>query len=75
MELDGMAYILHGLARENTAHLALDPLLIGLGRSRMPPVQTIKLQQQGLSQMKPELIIAVLSSTLQTLPRPRSKSL
>jgi len=41
--------VLHGLARENTAHLVLDPLLIGLGRSRMPSVQTIELNTANIA--------------------------
>jgi hypothetical protein len=48
-----MTYILHGLAREGIGHQVLDPFLIGLGRSRMPSVQTIKLEQQGQSRVKP----------------------
>jgi hypothetical protein len=46
-----MTHVFHRLARENVAHQVLDPLLISLGRGRMPPVQTIELQQQGLSQV------------------------
>jgi len=42
-DVDGMTYILHGLSREDTAHHTLDPLLIGFGCRRMPPVQRIKL--------------------------------
>jgi hypothetical protein len=41
----GMTYIGHGLTREGAGHQVLDPLLIGLGRSRVPAVQGIELQE------------------------------
>jgi hypothetical protein len=47
-----MTYILHGLSREGIGHQVLDPLLIGLGRSSMPPIQTIELEQQGRSRVE-----------------------
>jgi hypothetical protein len=50
-----MTYVLHRLARESIDHQVLDPFLIGLGRSRMPSVQTIKLEQQRLSRVKPAI--------------------
>jgi hypothetical protein len=47
-----MTYILYGLSGEGIGHQVLDPLLIGLGCSSMPPIQTIELEQQGRSQVK-----------------------
>lgn len=36
-------HIVYRLVGEDVAHQLLDPLLIGLGRSRVPPVQTVEL--------------------------------
>jgi hypothetical protein len=47
-----MTYTVYRLARENVAHQLLDPLLISFGSSRVPPVQTIELQQHRLSVVK-----------------------
>jgi len=46
-----MTYVLHGLAGENVAHQLLHPLLIGLRRSRVPPVQAVELEWHRLSQV------------------------
>jgi hypothetical protein len=51
IDTPGHAHVINGLVREKAGHCILDPLLIGFGRGRMPPVQTIELQQQGLSQV------------------------
>jgi hypothetical protein len=45
-EYDGKTYISHGLTREGASHQVLDPLLIGFGRSRVPAVQGIELQDK-----------------------------
>jgi hypothetical protein len=39
-----ITYVIYGLAGENVTHRLLDPFLVSLGHSRMPPVQTIELQ-------------------------------
>ena len=46
-----MTYLLHRLVGENVTHQLLHPLLIGLRRSRVPPVQTVELEWHRPSQV------------------------
>jgi hypothetical protein len=50
-----MTYIIYCLARENATHQLLDPFLISFGSSRMPPVQTVELQQHRLSGVRADI--------------------
>ena len=69
-----MTYLLHRLVGENVTHQLLHPLLIGLRRSRVPPVQAVELEWHRPSQVM-DGVSELPTSTLHTLPRPRSKSL
>jgi hypothetical protein len=45
-------YTVYRFVREDVAHQLLDPFLISLRSSRVPPVQTVELQGHGLSGAK-----------------------
>jgi hypothetical protein len=49
------AYSIYRLAREDLGHQFLNPLLIGLRSSRVPPVQAIELQQYEPSVVKTDV--------------------